>query len=77
MPAALPHARLLGETANRRGTGVVLARVLTCAVVGLEGAILEVQVDIALALPGCTIAGLPDAAVVSWEERTRTWTRRS
>lgn len=36
---------------------------MTCAVVGLEGAIVEVEVDISHGLPSFTIVGLPDAAV--------------
>ena len=41
----------------------MLAKVLTCAVVGLEGALVEVEVDIGPGLPAFTIVGLPDAAV--------------
>ena len=41
----------------------MLAKVLTCAVVGLEAAIVEVEVDISPGLPAFNIVGLPDAAV--------------
>ena len=41
----------------------VLAKVTSCAVVGLEGALVEVEVDIAHGLPSFAIVGLPDAAV--------------
>jgi len=40
----------------------MLARVLSCAVVGLDGVIVEVEVDTAQGLPGTDIVGLPDAA---------------
>ena len=40
----------------------MLAKVLTCAVVGLEGALVEVEVDIGPGLPAFNIVGLPDAA---------------
>ena len=41
----------------------MLAKVLTSAVVGLDGALVEVEVDIAPGLPAFTIVGLPDTAV--------------
>ena len=39
----------------------MLAKVISCAVVGLEGTIVEVEVDISPGLPSFTIVGLPDA----------------
>ena len=39
----------------------MLAKTLTCAVVGLEGALVEVEVG--SGLPAFNIVGLPDAAV--------------
>jgi len=47
----------------------MLAKVISCAVVGLEGAIVEVEVDISPGLPSFTIVGLPDAAVQEARER--------
>jgi hypothetical protein len=44
-------------------TGTMLARVFSCAVIGLEGVIVEVEVDTAQGLPGTDIVGLPDKAV--------------
>ena len=41
----------------------MLARVYSCAVIGLEGVIVEVEVDTAQGLPGTDIVGLPDKAV--------------
>ena len=49
----------------------MLAKVLTCAVVGLEGAIVEVEVDIAPGLPYFGIVGLPNVAVQEARERVR------
>ena len=49
----------------------MLAKVMSCAVVGLEGAIVEVEVDISSGLPAFTIVGLPDAAVQEARERVR------
>jgi hypothetical protein len=55
----------------------MLAKVLSCAVIGLEGAIVEVEVDISRGLPSLTIVGLPDAAVQgsgsALPSRTRGW----
>ncbi len=55
----------------------MLAKVLSCAVVGLEGAIVEVEVDIAAGLPAFTIVGLPDTAVQEARERVRAAIRNS
>lgn len=41
----------------------MLAKSKTCAVVGLDGYIVEVEVDISLGLPTFIVVGLPDAAV--------------
>lgn len=49
----------------------MLAKSHTCAVVGLEGAIVECEVDIAQGLPAFSIVGLPDAAVQESRERVR------
>ncbi len=49
----------------------MLAKVLTCAVVGLDGALVEVEADIGLGLPAFTVVGLPDAAVQESRERVR------
>ncbi len=49
----------------------MLAKVTSCALIGLEGAIVEVEVDIARGLPSFTIVGLPDPAVQESKERVR------
>ena len=49
----------------------MLSRVHSCAVIGLEGVIVEVEVDTADGLPGITIVGLPDAAVQESRERVQ------
>lgn len=49
----------------------MLAKASTCAVVGLEGALVEVEVDIGHGLPAFAIVGLPDAAVNEAKERVR------
>ena len=55
----------------------MLAKVLSCAVVGLEGAIVEVEVDMAPGLPNLFIVGLPDTAVQEAKERVRFAIRNS
>jgi magnesium chelatase family protein len=50
----------------------MLARISSCAVVGLEGVIIEVKVDYTNGLPGMTIGGLPDTAVQESRERVQT-----
>jgi len=49
----------------------MLARVFSCAVIGLEGVVVEVEVDTGLGLPGMTIVGLPDTAVQESRERVQ------
>ena len=45
----------------------MLAKSKTCAVVGLDGYIVEVEVDISPGLPTFIVVGLPDAAVKGGE----------
>ena len=55
----------------------MLARAVTCAVVGLEGFVVQVEVDISPGLPQFTVVGLPDAAVKEARERVRAAIRNS
>ncbi len=55
----------------------MLARVLSCAVVGLDGALVEVEVDISTGLPSFQVVGLPDKAVQEARERVRSAIRNS
>ena len=55
-----------------------LSRVLSCAVIGLEGSLVEVEVDVSKSgLPSMQIVGLPDAAVNESKERVRSAIRNS
>ena len=47
----------------------MLARVYSCAVIGLEGVIVDVEVDFGHGLPRMIIVGLPDTAVQESRER--------
>ena len=48
----------------------MLASVFSCALIGLDGAVVQVQVDpITKSLPAVTLAGLPDAVVKESTER--------
>ena len=55
----------------------MLARVFSCAVIGLDGVVIEVEVDIADGLPAITIVGLPDAAVQESRERVQSAIKNS
>src|SRR3972149_492979 len=55
----------------------MLAKVISCAIVGLDGAIVEVETDIAPGLPFFAIVGLPDTAVQEAKERVRAAIRNS
>ncbi|MEI6289239.1 MAG: YifB family Mg chelatase-like AAA ATPase [Chloroflexota bacterium] len=50
----------------------MLSRIFSCAVVGLEGVVVEVEVDYSSGQPGMIIVGLPDAAVQESRERVQT-----
>ena len=47
------------------------ARVYSCAVLGLEGVLVEVEVDYGTGLPNIIVVGLPDTAVKESRERVR------
>lgn len=56
----------------------MLAKVLSGATIGLEGVLIEVEVDVAnRGLPSFTIVGLPDKAVDEAKERVRTAIRNA
>jgi magnesium chelatase family protein len=56
----LTPGRLKGNIVIRYN---MLAKVTSCALVGLDGATVEVEIDISPGLPWFTIVGLPDIAV--------------
>ena len=49
----------------------MLANIKACAVIGLEGRIIEVEVDFSRGLPSMVIVGLPDTAVQESRERVQ------
>ena len=55
----------------------MLAQVTLCAVVRLEGALVQVEVDVSNGGPYFSIVGLPDAAVQEARERVRSAIRNS
>ena len=55
----------------------MLAKVFSCAVVGLEGVLVEVEVDVGHGQPGIFVVGLPDTAVQESKERVRSAIRNS
>lgn len=55
----------------------MFSRIYTCAVVGIDAAIVEVEVDFTNGLPGITIVGLPDMAVQESRERVTTAIRNA
>src|SRR5689334_1504553 len=54
-----------------RYTCRMLAIVYSCAVVGMNGALVQVEVDTANGLPNFVVVGLPDAAVIESRERVQ------
>ncbi len=55
----------------------MLARIFSCGVIGLDGVIIEVEVDTNKGLPAITIVGLPDAAVQESRERVQSAIKNS
>jgi len=55
----------------------MLARIYSCAVVGLEGVIVEVEIDTTQGFPGMDLVGLPDAAVKESAARVQTAIRNA
>src|SRR5712691_6472520 len=56
---------------GRSNNPLVLARVLSAALVGVEAALVRVEVDVTPGLPAFTTVGLPDSAVRESRERVR------
>jgi magnesium chelatase family protein len=55
----------------------MLAKVTSCALVGLEGVLVDVEVDTSRGMPSLIIVGLPDAAVKESSERVRAAVKNS
>jgi len=55
----------------------MLAKTRTCALVGLDGVVVETEVDIARGFPAFHIVGLADVAVQESKERVRAAIRNS
>jgi magnesium chelatase family protein len=55
----------------------VLARILSAALVGIEAALVRVEVDVTSGLPAFTTVGLPDSAVRESRERVRSAIRNA
>jgi magnesium chelatase family protein len=49
----------------------MLSRVSSCAVIGLDGAVVETEVDVSNGMPSFVIVGLPDTAVQESRERVQ------
>ena len=50
---------------------MALARIRTLTLVGLEGHVVDIEVDISEGLPGYTLLGLPDTALTESRDRVR------
>ncbi len=55
----------------------MLARVFSCAVVGLDGLVVEVEIDAISGLPGVDIVGLPGKAINESRQRVQTAIKNS
>jgi len=55
----------------------VLARIFSAALIGVEAALIRVEVDVAAGMPAFTTVGLPDSAVRESRERVRTAIRNA
>ena len=55
----------------------MLARIFSAALIGVEAALIRVEVDVAAGMPAFTTVGLPDSAVRESRERVRTAIRNA
>jgi hypothetical protein len=55
----------------------MLDRVYSCAVIGLDSVVVEVEVDYTAGFPGMRIVGLPDAAIQESRERVQAAVRNA
>ena len=55
----------------------MLAKVKSCALQGIEGVLVDVEVDVSNGLPSFELVGLPDSAVKESKERVRTAIKNS
>ena len=55
----------------------MLAKVMSCAIVGLEADIVDVEVDIIRGAPAFNLVGLPDAAVRESRDRVHSAIKNS
>ena len=76
-PWVVPAASLTPQGPGANMVSAMLAKVMSCATLGLEGVIVEAEVDISPGLPSFTVVGLPDAAVQEARERVRAAIRNS
>ncbi len=72
----IPSATLTARAGRPEDRGM-LARVLSAALLGVEGVLVRVEVDVASGLPAFTTVGLPDSAVRESRERVRTAIRNA
>lgn len=70
-PARGPKKWPLRVAQSSLGTGSMLARIGSATVIGIQAAAIDVEVDLAVGLPGCHIVGLPDAGVKEGRVRIR------
>jgi magnesium chelatase family protein len=54
-----------------KGGNIMLATVNSCELVGIEGQVISVEVDVRNGLPGMDIVGLPDSALKESKDRVR------
>ena len=55
----------------------MIYKVKSCALIGLEGNMIDVEADASMGLPAFDIVGLPDAAVKEARERVRAAAKNS
>jgi magnesium chelatase family protein len=64
------YSGMLGQTMER-GVFVLYGKVIGACLAGIEGSLIEVEVNLSSGLPQMTIVGLPDSAVRESVERVR------
>jgi magnesium chelatase family protein len=77
LPFSAYPTRDIDARPPRSSQSAVLARVLSAALVGVEAALVRVEVDVTPGLPNFMTVGLPDSAVRESRERVRTAIRNA
>lgn len=68
---------MIKKNDKRERMSILLSKIISCALSGVEGYLVDVETDLSNGLPAFDIVGLPDSAVKESKERVRTAIKNS